>query len=75
MSDLEELIAVSQVVMGDVNVTALLIIIATVVVASSDGRSLLGIGSHKVDVRVGVDLRLLQGGQLRSVQSQSLVRS
>lgn len=75
MFDLEELVAVSQVVMGDVNVTALLIIIATVVVASGNGRPLLGIGSHKVDVRVGVDLSLLQGGQLRPVQSQSLVRS
>ncbi len=31
--------------------------------------------SHKVDVWVGVDLCLLQGGQLRSVQSQSLFRS
>ena len=75
VSDLEELITVSQVIMGDVNITTLFIIIATVVVASSNGRPLLGIGSHKVDVWVGVDLRLLQGGQLRSVQSQSLVRS
>lgn len=75
VSDLEELVAVSQVVMGNVNVSTLLIIVATVVVASSDGRPLFGIGSHEVDVWVGVDLRLLQGGQLRSVQSQSLVGS
>lgn len=75
VSDLEELVAVSQVVMGDMNVPSLLIIVATVVVASCDGRPLLGIGSHEVDVWVGVDLRLLQGGQLRSIQSQSLVRS
>lgn len=75
MPDLEELVAVSQVVMGDMNVSSLLIIVATVVVASSYSRPLLGIGSHEVDVWVGVDLRLLQGGQLRSVQSQSLVRS
>lgn len=75
MSDLEELVAVSQVVMGDMNVSSLLIVVATVVVASSNRRPLLGIGSHKVDIWVGVDLRLLQRGQLRSVQSQSLVRS
>ncbi len=75
MSDLEELVAVSQVVMGDMNVSSLLIIVATVVVASSDSRPFLGIRSHKVDVWVGVDLCLLQGGQLRSVQSQSLFRS
>lgn len=61
--------------MGHVDVAALLIIIATIVVASSNCWSLLGIGSHKVDVWVGVDLCLLQGGQLRSIQSQSLVRS
>lgn len=60
--------------MGHMDVPALLVIIATVVVASRYGRPLLGIGSHKVDVWVGVDLRLLQGGQLCSVQSQSLVR-
>lgn len=69
MSDLEELIAVSQVVMGDMNVSTLLIIIATVVVASSHSRPLLGSGSHEIDVWVGVNLCLLQGGQLRSVQS------
>jgi len=61
--------------MGNVDVTPLLIIITTVVVASSNGRPLLGVGSHKVDVWVGVDLCLLQGVKLRSVQSQSLVRS
>lgn len=60
-------------VVGDINVSALLIVVATVVVATGDGRPLLGIGSHEVDVWVGVDLRLLQGGQLRSVQPQSLV--
>ena len=73
--DLEELVAIGQVVMGDMNVTALLIIVATVVVAPGDGRPLLGIGSHEVDLWVGVDLCLLQGGQLRSVKSLSLVRS
>lgn len=67
MSDLEELVAVSQVVMGDMNVTALLIIISTVIVAPSNSRSLLGIGPHKVDVWVGVDLCLLQCGELRPV--------
>lgn len=56
------------------DVSALLVIITTVVVASSDGRPLLGIGSHKVNTGVGVDLCLLQGGELRSVESQSLVR-
>lgn len=61
--------------MGDVNVSTLLIIVATVVGASSDCRPLLGIGSHKEDVGVGVDLRLLQVGQLRPVQSESLIRS
>lgn len=74
VAHLEKLIAVSQVVMGDVDVAALLIVVATIVVASSNGRPLLGIGSHEVDVCVGVDLCLLQCGQLRSVQSQSLVR-
>lgn len=74
-SHLEELVAVRQVVMGDMNVSALFIIITTVVVASSNSRPLLGIGSHKVDIWVRVDLCVLQGGQLRSVQSQSLVRS
>lgn len=68
VSDLEELVAICQVVVGDMNVSALLIIITTVVVASSYSRPLLSIGSHEVDVWVGVDLRLLQGGQLRSVQ-------
>lgn len=61
--------------MGHVNVTALLVVVATVVVAPGDGRPLLGVGSHKVDVWVGVDLCVLQGGQLRPVQSQSLVGS
>lgn len=75
MSDLEELVAVSQVVMGDINISSLLIIVATVVVASSDSRPLLGTGSHEVDVWVRVDLRLLHGGQLRPVQSESLVGS
>lgn len=73
--DLEELVAVSQVIVRDVNVSALLVVVATVVVASGDGRPFLGIGSHEVDIWVGVDLRLLQRGQLRSVQSQSLVGS
>lgn len=53
--------------MGDVNVTALLIVISTVVVAPSNSGPLLGIGPHKVDVWVGVDLSLLQCGELRSV--------
>lgn len=70
---LEKLITVGQVVVGDVDVTTLLIIIATIVVASSHGGPLLCIGSDKVDVWVGVDLCLLQGGQLRSVQSHGLV--
>lgn len=56
-------------------VSTLFIIVAAVVVAAGDCRPLLGIGSHKEDLWVGVDLRLLQGGQLRSVQSQSLVGS
>ncbi|TNN63311.1 hypothetical protein EYF80_026487 [Liparis tanakae] len=59
--------------MGDVDVSALLVIVATVVGASSDGRPLLGIGSHEEDVWEGVDLRLLQVGQLRPVQSESLI--
>lgn len=60
--------------MRDVNVTSLFVVVATVVVATSNSGPLLCIGSHKVDVLVRVDLRLLQGGQLRSVQPQSLVR-
>ena len=75
MLDLEELIAVSQVVVGSVNVTALFIVVATVVVPSCDGRPLLGIGSHKIDFWVGVDFCLLQRGKLRSIQPQSLLRS
>lgn len=75
MSDLEELVAVGQVVVGHVDVPSLLIIVATVVVASRYRGPLFSIGSHEVDVWVGVDLRLLQGGQLGAVQSQSLVGS
>lgn len=63
-SDLKKLVAVSKVIMGNMDVSTLLVIIATVVVASSYSRPLLGTGSHKVDVRVGVDLCLLQGAQL-----------
>lgn len=50
--------------MGHVDVSALLIIVATVVVASSYGGPLLRIGSNKVDVWVGVDLCLLQRCEL-----------
>lgn len=74
-SDLEELVAVGEVVVGHVDVPSLLIIVATVVVASRYRGPLFSIGSHEVDIRVGVDLRLLQGSQLRAVQSQSLVGS
>lgn len=71
--NLQELVAVSQVIMGNMNVAALLIIVPTVVAPSSNSRSLLGIGSHKVHVWIGVDLRELHGAELRPVQSQSLV--
>lgn len=61
--------------MGDVNITSLLVIVAAVVATSGNCGPLLCIGSHKVNVWVGVDLRLFQGGELSSVQSQSLIRS
>lgn len=60
-------------VVGDGDVPALLVVVATVVVAPDDGRTLLGVGTYEVDVRVRVDLRLLQGGQLGPVQSDRLV--
>lgn len=60
--------------MRDVDIASLLIIVATVVAASSYSRPFFGVGSHKVNVWVGEDLGLLQRGQLGSVQSQSLVR-
>lgn len=63
-SYLEELVAISEVIVGHVDVPALLIIITRVVGASGYSRPLLGVGPHEVDVRVGLDLRLLQGGQL-----------
>lgn len=63
-SYLEELVAISEVVVGHVDVAALLIIITRVVGTSGYSRPLLGVGPHEVDVRVGLDLRLLQGGQL-----------
>lgn len=56
------------------DVSALLIVIPTVVAPSSNSRPLLGVGSHKVDVWVGVDLGQLHGAELRPVQPQSLVR-
>lgn len=58
--------------MGDVDVAALLVIIAAVVAAPTDGGPLLGIGSHEVDVGVGVDFGLLKAGQLGPVQSHGL---
>lgn len=61
--------------MGDVNITSLLVIVAAVVATSGNCGPLLCIGSHKVNVWVGVDLCLFQGGELSSVQSQSLIRS
>lgn len=57
------------------NITSLLVIVAAVVATSGNCGPLLCIGSHKVNVWVGVDLRLFQGGELSSVQSQSLIRS
>lgn len=56
MSNLEEFVAIGQMVMRYVNVSSLLIIITTVVIASCNSRPLLGIGSHKVDVWIGVNL-------------------
>lgn len=73
-SDLEELVAVGEVVVGHVDVAALLVVVAAVVVAAGDGRPLLGVGSHKVDVRVRVDFRLLERRELRAVEPQRLVR-
>lgn len=63
-SYLQELVAIREMIMGHVDVSALLIIITRVVGAPSYSRPLLGVGPHKVDVRVRLDLRLLQGGQL-----------
>lgn len=60
-------------VVGHVDVAALLVVVAAVVVATGDGRPLLGVGSHEVDVRVRVDFRLLQRRELRAVEPQRLV--
>lgn len=70
---LKELIAICQVIMSHVDVAALLIVIARVVGAARHSRSLLGVRPHEVDVRVRLDLCLLQRGELWAVQPQSLV--
>lgn len=61
--------------MRDVNVTTLLIVVAAVVVSSSNDGPLPRVGSHEVDIWVGVDLCVLQGGKLGSVEPQSLLRT
>lgn len=60
-------------VVSHVDVSALLVVIPGVVGSAGHGGPLLGVGPHEVDVWVGLDLCLLQRGELGAVQPQSLV--
>lgn len=66
--DPQHLVAVGDVVVRDVDVRALLVVVAAVVARADDARPLLGVGPDEVDLRVVEDLVVLVRRQLAQVQ-------
>ena len=72
--DLEDLVAIGNVVVSDHLIRPSVIIIATVVRSTRDTLSLLGMLANKVDLRKGEDLLVLIGTQSGTVQLHCLIR-
>lgn len=66
-NDLEHLVPVGDVIVGHVQVGAVVVVEAVVVGATDHALSLLGVRAHEVDMCVVEDLMVFEGGQLMHV--------